>query len=153
MIIHQLRGSIALHEYVRKEILKRIQDGTYLSGLPIPSTTMLSGEFGVSPITIKRALRDLQALGAVTAIAGKGTFVKEQRRLLVDLDAGLTSWDAATIRLLSVTREKICDPAMTMLNPPSEAMLCVRKIIFFCRAAASRLRFHVSFIERRWRSG
>ncbi|MCK1509395.1 GntR family transcriptional regulator [Bradyrhizobium sp. 18] len=127
----QLRASSSLHESVREEILKRITNGTYPPAVPIPSTAMLSEEFEVSPITIKRALRDLQALGVVTAVAGKGTFVKEQRRFLIDLDARIFSWDKASLRLISVTREKIADAAMTVFKPPGEAMLCVRKIISF----------------------
>lgn len=131
MINSQLRASSSLHQSVREEILKRITKGTYPPSVPIPSTAMLSEEFGVSPITIKRALRDLQALGVVTAVAGKGTFVKEQRRLLIDLSALVFSWENASIRLLSVTREKIADPTMGVFKPPSESMLCVRKVISF----------------------
>ncbi|MBK3662795.1 GntR family transcriptional regulator [Bradyrhizobium diazoefficiens] len=131
MINSQLRASSSLHQSVREEILKRITKGTYPPSVPIPSTAMLSEEFGVSPITIKRALRDLQALGVLTAVAGKGTFVKEQKRFLIDLSALVFSWENASIRLLSVTREKITDPTMRVLKPPSESMLCVRKIISF----------------------
>ncbi|RUV90124.1 MAG: GntR family transcriptional regulator [Mesorhizobium sp.] len=133
----QLRGASSLHESVREELLKRIKSGTYLPGAAIPSTSMLSGEFGVSPITIKRALRDLQNAGVLIAVAGKGTFVKEQRRFLRELDVWLSSMDNArrlgftpSMRLLSITREKISDPAMSVFNPPAEAMLCVRKTIY-----------------------
>ncbi|WP_201724218.1 GntR family transcriptional regulator [Bradyrhizobium centrolobii] len=131
MITPQLRASRSLHESVRQETLNRIKNGTYLPNIPIPSTATLSREFGVSPITIKRALRDLQAIGAVTAIAGKGTFVKEQRRSLIDLSDGIACWETANIRLISIAKEKISDPAMEMFNPPGDAMLCVRKMIFF----------------------
>ncbi|WP_201723625.1 GntR family transcriptional regulator [Bradyrhizobium neotropicale] len=131
MITPQLRASRSLHESVRQELLNRIQNGAYLPNLPIPSTATLSSEFGVSPITIKRALRDLQAIGAVTAIAGKGTFVKEQRRFLIDLSDGIAHLETANVRLMSIANEKISDPAMEMFNPPGEATLCVRKMIFF----------------------
>lgn len=92
---------------------------------------MLSEEFGVSPITVKRALRDLQSVGALTAVAGKGTFVKEQRRFLLELDGWMSPFDSASIRLLSTTREKITDPTLQVFNPPSEPMLCVRKMVYF----------------------
>ncbi|TIM94770.1 MAG: GntR family transcriptional regulator [Mesorhizobium sp.] len=132
----QMRGASSLHESVRQELLKRIKDGTYPSGHPIPSTATLGEQFGVSPITIKRALRDLQTAGALIAIAGKGTFVKEQRRFLRELDVWLSSMDNARVlgftpsmRLLSITREKISDPTMSVFSPPDAAMLCVRKTI------------------------
>jgi len=131
MIQIQLQNSASLHEAVREEILKRIRNGTYQSENPIPSTAMLSEEFGVSPITVKRALRDLQASGVLTAVAGKGTFVKEQRRFLLELEGWMSPFDNTSIRLLSITREKISDPALQVFNPPTEPMLCVRKLIFF----------------------
>ncbi|WP_292437240.1 GntR family transcriptional regulator [Mesorhizobium sp.] len=132
----QLRGASSLHESVRQELLKRIKSGAYISGDSIPSTAMLSEEFGVSPITIKRAIRDLQSAGALIAVAGKGTFVKEQRRFLRELDVWWSSMDNArglgftpSMRLLSITRERISDPVMSVFNAPDEAMLCVRKTI------------------------
>lgn len=131
MIQPHLRTSASLHESVREEILNRIRNGTYQPETPIPSTAMLSEEFGVSPITVKRALRDLQAVGALTAVAGKGTFVKEQRRYLLELEGWISPFDNATIRLLSITREKITDATLQVFTPPSEAMLCVRKMIYF----------------------
>ncbi|RWG74871.1 MAG: GntR family transcriptional regulator, partial [Mesorhizobium sp.] len=59
----QLQSAPSLHEAVREELLERIKGGTYQPGALIPSTVMLSEEFGVSAITVKRALRDLQSLG------------------------------------------------------------------------------------------
>ncbi|MET4037927.1 MULTISPECIES: GntR family transcriptional regulator [unclassified Bradyrhizobium] len=128
--MNEPRTSSSLHESVRQELLKRIKRGTYLPGDPIPSTAMLTEEFGVSPITIKRALRDLQAAGALVSVSGKGTYVKKQTRVLRKLDVSMSSLDGATIQLVSVTREKISDPTMRAFEPPKEAMLCVRKIIF-----------------------
>lgn len=132
----QMQPSSSLHEAVREEIRKRISSGVYTPGTAIPSTSMLSEEFGVSPITVKRALRDLQAAGSLTSIPGKGTFVKEQRRFLRELDVWMSSMDNArklgfqpSMRLISITKEKISDATMNVFNPPDEAMLCVRKVI------------------------
>ncbi|WP_342709895.1 GntR family transcriptional regulator [Bradyrhizobium sp. B124] len=127
----QLGTSSVLHERVREELLKRITIGTYPPGESIPSTAALCEEFGVSPITIKRALRDLRVSGELVAVAGKGTFVKRKRRFVLALDAGISTWGEASIRLLSITREKISEPTMEIFNPPAKAMLCVRKMIFF----------------------
>ena len=129
-------SSTPLHEALREEILRRIGAGVYHPGVPIPSTSMLSEEFGVSQITVKRALRDLQATGALTSIPGKGTFVKEQRRFLRELDVWMSSMDNARrlgfrpeMRLISITKEKISDPTMSVFRPPNDAFLCVRKLI------------------------
>ncbi|MEX3954306.1 GntR family transcriptional regulator [Paraburkholderia sp. EG287B] len=125
----QLQSSLSLHETVREEIRSRIAAGTYAPESPIPSTAMLSEEFAVSTITVKRALRDLQAAGAIVSIPGKGTYVKRQLRSLRQLDVKQPFLNEATIRPMSVTREKILDPTMAYVAPPDHAMLCVRKTI------------------------
>ncbi|KAA3448192.1 GntR family transcriptional regulator [Mesorhizobium sp. SARCC-RB16n] len=125
-----LRPSASLHESVREEILARIRNGTYQPEALIPSAAMLGDEFGVSPITIKRALRDLQSAGALVAVAGKGTYVKKRTRILRRLDISSPSYEGATIQLQSITREKISDSAMSSFNVPTDAMLCVRKIVY-----------------------
>ncbi|MES0205082.1 GntR family transcriptional regulator [Mesorhizobium sp. LNHC209A00] len=126
----QLRTTLSLHESVREEILNRIESGVYQPEEPIPSAAMLSEEFGVSPITVKRALRDLHSGGALVSVAGKGTYVKKQRRVWRELDVWMSSMDDAAIQLISITREKISDSTLRAFNPPEDVMLCVRKIIF-----------------------
>lgn len=127
---------IALHETVRLEIIRRVNTGEYEAGEALPSAAILAEEFGVSAITVKRALRDLQPAGVLRSVPGLGTFVREQRRFIRDLDFSLTSQDDAlrlglkpSIHLVSLTQEKIHDPAFEMLEPPGGLMLCVRKVI------------------------
>ncbi|TKT69442.1 GntR family transcriptional regulator [Aquamicrobium sp. LC103] len=131
-----LNGS-SLHEGVREEIRRRIAAGLYIEGEAIPSAAQLSEEFGVSAITVKRALRDLQSFGVLTAVAGKGTFVKQQRRFLRELSVGMSSTEDArrrglklTVDLLSITREKIVDPALLSFDHSDALKLCVRKIVY-----------------------
>jgi DNA-binding GntR family transcriptional regulator len=123
--------STSLHESVREEILRRIQRNVYRPEEPIPSVAMLSEEFAVSPITIKRALRDLQAAGVLMTIASRGTYVKNQQRSVHHLDLGafLNGNSEIKVRVLSVTREKITDPTMKAIDAPDHMMLCLRKII------------------------
>lgn len=127
----------ALHETVRQEIVRRVNSGMYDVGSALPSVAALADEFGVSAITIKRALRDLQPAGILRSVPGLGTFVRERRRFIRDLDYSLTSHDDAlrlglmpSIRLISLTRERINDPAFDVLEPPDNLMLCVRKVIY-----------------------
>lgn len=134
--VSALRGANALHVGVREEIARRISEGLYAEGEPIPSAAQLSDDFGVSAITVKRALRDLQSSGVLTAVAGKGTFVKRQRRFLRELDIGMSSAEDAQraglsldMELLSITKEKVTDPALLAFEPTNELGLCVRKIV------------------------
>lgn len=142
----------ALHENVRLEIMRRVRVGEYAIGEALPSAAALAEEFGVSAITIKRALRDLQPAGILRSVPGLGTFVREQRRFIRDLDFSLTSFDDAlrlglkpAIHLVSLTREKILEPAFDVLEPPDELMLCVRKVI---SADGTPIMYDTSYLPR-----
>lgn len=126
----------ALHQTVREELARRIGRGDYGSSEPLPSTTALSAEFGVSAITVKRALRDLQTAGLLRSTPGLGTFVREQRRFVRDLDLSFTSVEdlkrmgkKASMRLISVGRRKLEDPAFEALGAPFGYMLNIQKMI------------------------
>ncbi|NIA67865.1 GntR family transcriptional regulator [Pelagibius litoralis] len=126
----------ALHEAVREEIARRVQSGEFDPEVPLPSAASLAEEFNVSLITTKRALRDLQSAGILRSVPGLGTFVREQRRFIRNLDLSLTSMDDArrlgftpSIQLISITREKMKDLSFDVLSIPSEPMLCVRKLV------------------------
>ncbi|MBZ9772283.1 GntR family transcriptional regulator [Mesorhizobium sp. CO1-1-8] len=130
------QNASVLHQNVRQEIMRRVNAGEYAAGQVLPSAAVLAEEFGVSSITVKRALRDLQPAGVLRSVPGLGTFVREQRRFIRDLDYSLTSHADAlrlglnpSISLQSLTNEKIVDPAFDVLEAPAGLMLCVRKVI------------------------
>ena len=127
----------ALHETIREEIVRRVQAKTYAPDAPLPSAAALADEFGVSLITVKRAIRDLQSAGILRSVPGLGTFVRERRRFIRDLDLSITSMHDAhrlgfkpSIQLISVTREPIRDRSFDVFTIPSGPMLCVRKLIY-----------------------
>lgn len=66
-------GSIyaRLREQLRDSVLQGGQPGDR-----VPSERKLAQQFGVSPITISRALQELQGEGAIERIVGKGTFIR-----------------------------------------------------------------------------
>jgi DNA-binding GntR family transcriptional regulator len=145
-----VQAPTSLNENVREELRRRIGCGTYAAGSAIPSTAQLSEEFSVSPITVKRAFRDLQSEGLLTSVPGKGTFVKERRRFLRDLDIWMSSMDNArslgfepSMSLISITKETISEPAMGIFDPPRSKMLCVRKIIY---ADAIPIMFDLTYV-------
>jgi len=125
----------ALHEKVRREIIRRVIANEYRTEEPLPSAAELAEEFGVSGITVKRALRDLQSIGILRAVPGLGTFVRETRRLIRDICFSLTSLEEShlefkpLIQLNSITRERIQNPAFSEFGPPTGTMLCVRKTV------------------------
>lgn len=63
-----------------KELLRgRILDGTYPPHSRMPSENELGQAFGVSRITVRQALGDLQKEGLIFKIHGKGTFVAKPK--------------------------------------------------------------------------
>ena len=66
---------------VKAFIKKRISAGTWKPGDPVPSESVLMVQFGVSRMTVNRALRELMSEGLVTRVQGSGTFVAELHRI------------------------------------------------------------------------
>lgn len=63
-----------------KEILRaRILDGTYRAHEQMPSEAEMTHAFGVSRITVRQALGDLQKEGLLFKIHGKGTYVTKPK--------------------------------------------------------------------------
>jgi len=60
---------------VKEAVLTRIGDGTWLPGSLLPPEPVLCTEFGVSRITIRKAISDLVHDGKIQTVQGKGTFV------------------------------------------------------------------------------
>jgi GntR family transcriptional regulator len=56
----------------------RIEDGTYASGVMLPSETVLMGEFNASRPTVVRALEILRQAGWIDTQQGKGRFVRSK---------------------------------------------------------------------------
>ena len=59
----------------------RIARGSYPPGSRLPSLSALTSEFGVSAITVRRALRELTYEGLVQGHQGLGVFVKSKPRI------------------------------------------------------------------------
>ena len=57
----------------------RIADGTYPAGRRIPPLTALEAEFGVSSMTVRRAVAVLAEEGLLLRVRGRGTYVTPAR--------------------------------------------------------------------------
>ncbi|MBW3553521.1 MAG: GntR family transcriptional regulator, partial [Gemmatimonadetes bacterium] len=66
---------IAKHEQVRRAVESEIESGRWGPGDRLPSEAELVERFGVSRITVGRAMRDLQGAGVVERRPGSGTYV------------------------------------------------------------------------------
>jgi len=76
---HRPDPSLALYAQVKDHISRKIQDGTWPAGHRLPSESELVAQFGISRMTVNRALRELVAQGRIVRMAGVGSFVAETK--------------------------------------------------------------------------
>src|SRR5450830_1731304 len=70
---------VPLYSQLKELLRTRILDGTYPPRARMPSENDLGQSFGVSLITVRQALGDLQKEGLIFKIHGKGTFVAKPK--------------------------------------------------------------------------
>jgi len=122
------RSAIAplpLYSQIRESLRARILDGTYGAHAQLPTEGELTGTFGVSRITVRQALNDLQKEGLVYKIHGKGTFVSKPKAFQ-DL-ASLQGFGEAMNQHGHETYNKLI--GMRHMTPPkrvAEALQCAR---------------------------
>jgi GntR family histidine utilization transcriptional repressor len=68
-----------LHERIKAHVTQGILDGTWQPGQRLPSELELVTQFGVSRMTVNKALRELANAGRIVRVAGVGTFVAEKK--------------------------------------------------------------------------
>ena len=93
--------AVPLYHQVYLILKEGIRSGTYGAGSALPIEHTLCEDFGVSRITVKRAMRELVNDGLVVRQRGKGTFVAENapgpaRNALDDLLQSVQAIGAAT---------------------------------------------------------
>lgn len=70
---------VPLHTQIREVLRRRILDGSYPPHSQMPSESRMMAAFGVSRITIRQALGDLQKEGLIFKVMGKGSFVAKPK--------------------------------------------------------------------------
>jgi GntR family transcriptional regulator len=70
---------VPLYSQIRELLRERILHGVYKSHGQMPSENEMVRAFGVSRITVRQALTDLQKEGLIFKIHGKGTFVSKAK--------------------------------------------------------------------------
>lgn len=64
-----------IYEQIKEQIKEAILTGELAEGAPLPSIRSLANSLHVSVITTKRAYADLETLGFIDTMQGKGSFV------------------------------------------------------------------------------
>lgn len=116
------KSDLPAYEQVKTWIRQHIGSGRWKPGDPVPSEAALMQQFGVSRMTVNRALRELAAEGLVTRVQGSGTRVAQLHRISSRLtirdihEEVVERGHVHTSRVLCAAREKAGAPVATSLG-------------------------------------
>lgn len=113
------------YESVKAALRARIENGAYQRGERIPSGNELVREFGVSVITVRRALRDLEMEGLLIGHQGLGVFVSNQPRINRSLNPPYIKSLGDQMRLAGV-EPSIRELSYSLLVPDSVVLAALR---------------------------
>lgn len=110
MLSINARDARPIYEQVRDEMRKLIMSGAIAPDEKLPSVRELAASLAINPNTIQRAYRELESMGIIYTVAGKGAFASsgdaalEARRseLFDQIGEAL-----AELRVLGVARDEV----------------------------------------------
>lgn len=73
------QAEIPIYQRIKDYLLAEIQAGRWKEGDAIPSEQMLARQFGVSRMTVNRAVRELTSEQILSRIQGSGTYVAQHK--------------------------------------------------------------------------
>ena len=74
MLMINARDARPIYEQVRDEMRKLIISGAIAPDEKLPSVRELASSLAINPNTIQRAYRELESMGVIYTVAGKGAF-------------------------------------------------------------------------------
>lgn len=132
----------------------RVTSGVYPAGSRLPSGAELCREFGVSPMTMRRAISRLENQGLVFGVKGKGTFARslDLGDSVFRLDSLSGEWlnGSAEIRLLSASMTRADDRVAAMLRvAPGDRVIYLRRLVLYDGEPAMYHREYITYDPRR----
>lgn len=73
------QSDVPVYQRIKDHLLEQIHAGHWKEGDAIPSEQELSKQFGVSRMTVNRAVRELTAEQVLTRVQGSGTYVAQHK--------------------------------------------------------------------------
>ena len=110
MLSINYRDPRPIYEQVRDSLRQLILSGAMEPGEKLPSVRTLASSLAINPNTIQRAYRELEQLGLIYTVAGKGAFVaedsaakgKRKQEILDTVSAGLRE-----LKMLGAEKEEL----------------------------------------------
>lgn len=121
---------------IARTLADRVTSGVYAAGSRLPSGSQLCAEFGVSPMTVRRALTILKDQGLVSGMRGRGTFARsiDLSDSIFRLDSLTGEWldESAEIRLLSASMTRADQRVAAILGvAPGERVIYLRRLVLY----------------------
>ncbi|MEU4513196.1 GntR family transcriptional regulator [Nonomuraea wenchangensis] len=87
------------YEAIAAALFQDIEHGRLRPGDPLPSEAALRAQWGVTPTTVRRALRELEVAGLTRGESGRGVFVRAYDRAAVEVahTGGVSEAGAQTV--------------------------------------------------------
>lgn len=130
-------SSTPLYTQLKQAIMEDINRGVYAPNEKLPTETELCGKYGVSRITVRKAVLDLVEEGYLIRQQGKGTFVKQPKvkRELIAVN-GYSEHMVASGKIphQKVISYELCTASEDIaqkLQIPIESNILVLKRVFF----------------------
>jgi len=122
--------------HIATTLADRITSGAYAADSRLPSGSELCREFGVSPMTVRRALAILENQGLVSGEKGRGVFARplDLSDSTFRLDSPTGEWldESAEIRLLTASMTRADDKVAPMLGlSPGDRVIYLRRLILY----------------------
>lgn len=108
-----LTPPVARYEQVARQLRKRIFDGEFPPGSPLPSGPELGRQHGVSQHASQRALEQLEAEGLVRMESGRRTMVMPRFRYRTETAVRWTAPGAVPARAAKAALARYADPAVS----------------------------------------
>lgn len=118
-----------LHRQVRDMLVRRIIDGVWTPGSPLPSELQLAAELGVSQGTVRKALDAMAAENLLVRRQGRGTFVArpDEERVMFQFfklasDAGPRSFPQSRVLAVAAAKPNAAERKALELAPDARVV-------------------------------
>ena len=124
MVQLNYRDAKPIYEQIKDGLRKLVVSKALDAGEKLPSVRELATQLAINPNTIQRAYRELESEGYIYTVAGKGTFVVEDKDIFDDRQQELLNeFDELVTELiyLEVSEEELCDRIKNIAEGSEEA--------------------------------
>lgn len=116
------KSGIPLYHQIHQRLLDQIQSGELRAGMPMPSIERIADRMGVSPMTVRQAVRALCERGVIYSRQGKGTFIsgikleRDFRQVLSFTEESLSRGAKPSSKVLAFEIQSPSQPVMAALG-------------------------------------